>query len=156
MSIGTMPKLLALPVLALLLAPLTGCDEASTSGEDTGLGDDDDVTGDDDDVTGDDDDVTGDDDDSTGAGIADDAAGTYKGLAAGTVNDRNYTLTVEVETPTSVTVSGPGISSFTVPLVDEGGVLQQGKWNEGSFRLDGDELELFHSPQSFTFDGTRQ
>jgi len=157
MTLGTIRQLLALPVFALLFGPLAACDEldSKSSTSDSGItgDDDDDTTGDDDD---DDDDTTGDDDDDTGMGIADEAAGTYNGLAAGIVNDIDYDLTVVAETPTSVTVSGPGIQAFTVPLVDEGGVLQQGKWSEGSFRLDGDDLELVHNPQSFTFDGRRQ
>jgi hypothetical protein len=163
MTLATVRPLLALPLFALLLGPLAACDEVDPKGSasDSGIGDDDDddTTGDDDDTTsGDDDDDTSqgdDDDDDDGSRIADDAAGTYNGLAAGAVNDIDYDLTVVAETPVSVTVSGPGIDSFTIPLVEDGGVLQQGKWNEGTFRLEGDGLEVVHNPQGFTFDGSR-
>jgi len=149
MTLGNTRLLLTAPLLALLAGPLSACEELEDKGStsDSGLGDDDDDDDDDDTVVGDDDDD---------GGIADLAVGTYNGIAGGIVNDIDYDLTVVAETALSVTVSGPGIDPFTIPLVDEGGIIQQGQWNEGSFRLDGDELEVSHTLQGFNFDGMRR
>lgn len=147
MTLGNTRLLLTAPLLALLAGPLSACEELEDKGStsDSGLGDDDD----------DDDTVVGDDDDDDDSGLADLAEGTYNGIAGGIVNDIDYDLTVIAETALSVTVSGPGIDAFTIPLVEDGGIIQQGQWNEGSFQLDGDLLQVSHTMQGFNFEGTR-
>ena len=153
MTLGKNHSLFVLPLLALLCAPLTACEETGGGTEDSGVvGDDDDDDDDDTVLVGDDDD----DDDDDGGGLADLAAGTFNGIAAGPVNDVNYDLLVVAETIDSVTVSGRNISAFTIPLIEDGGKVQQGQWGEGSFSLDGDTLEVVHNPQGFSFTGTRK
>ena len=134
---------------------------SGTGGQADGRGsngdDDDAVIGDDDDD--DDDSVIGDDDDDTtvrtDSGLGSAAEGTYRGLAAGIVNDTSYVLSVVSNGPDSARVSGDGITAFNVPLAKDGSALQQGNWSDGTFRLTGDQLELTHTPQSFTFSGSR-
>ena len=95
-------------------------------------------------------------DTSAATGVAALVAGTYTGDAQGLINDTNFTVTVVVKDPSTVTVSGTGLKAFDVPLVAKKDTIQSPfTWVVGVFVLDDGELSITHTPQLFNFLGIR-
>lgn len=129
----------------------SGSEEVSFNGSQSGSSADGDADTDTDSDTDADSDTDTDTDSAAGY-----LAGDYNGTIAGPVVSADYDLTIVAVDATTAEVSGPGITSFEVPLVMDGDTVEQAtNWTDGSLTFDGDHLNIYYTPQGLSFAGDR-